>query len=131
MKKKLLAATTALLCATASAEDAYIYPTENMKVGETIQLQSPTILFINKKCDLPFVDAARMRFYASYRGEASGKATYRGGWDTGCWAKNVRGEAVIVVLRKPIKTIPLDTLARADVQKDGTATIKALPAHGR
>jgi hypothetical protein len=98
-----------------------------MKVGETIQLQSPTVLFINKKCDMPFVDAARMRFYASYRSDAS----YHGSWDTGCWAKNVRGEAVIVVLRKPKKIIPLDTLARADVQKDGTATIKALPAHGR
>ncbi|MGO4809170.1 hypothetical protein AB4156_06120 [Cupriavidus sp. 2MCAB6] len=127
MKKMILAATTALLCAAASAEDAYIYPTENMKVGETVQLQSPTVLFINKKCDLPFVDAAHMRFYASYRSDASNRGT----WDTGCWAKNIHGDAIIVVLRMPNRTIALKTLARADVQKDGTATIKALPAQGR
>jgi len=45
--------------------------------------------------------------------------------------KNLRGDAVIVVPRKPTKTISLDALARADVQKDGTMTIKALPARGR
>jgi len=30
----------------------------------------------------------------------------------------------------PNKTIPPDTLGRADGQKDGTMTIKALPARG-
>ncbi|MGT2495336.1 hypothetical protein ACU4GD_45810 [Cupriavidus basilensis] len=82
---------------------------------------------INKKCDLPFVDAAHMRFYASYRSDASNRGT----WDTGCWAKNIHGDAIIVVLRMPNRTISLKTLARADVQKDGTATIKALPVQGR
>jgi len=114
--------TFALMAAAsaAPADDAYVYPTDNMRVGESIQLEYPVLLFTARKCDLPLSGAKVMHFYAAYRD--------KGVWDTGCWARNLKGEAVIVVPRLPIRTIPLDAFARADVQKDGKATIKALPA---
>lgn len=111
-----LAATTA-----ATAEEAYVYPFDDMRVGETVRNPFPTVLYIYKKCDLPLIGADRMHFYASYHGA----------WDTGCWVKNLHGDAVIVVPRMKTRTISLDSLARADVQKDGTMTIKALPTRGR
>lgn len=119
MKKLIWIA--ALAAATAAgAEEAYVYPFDDMKVGETVRNPFPTVLYLHKKCDLPLPGAEYMRFYAAYHGT----------WDTGCWRKNLHGDAVIVVPRIPTKTISLDALARADVQKDGTMTIKALPARG-
>ncbi|MNT44117.1 hypothetical protein D3C72_1806290 [compost metagenome] len=121
--KKLLFALLAISGAAGnvSAEEAYIYPAGEMKVGQVVQLQFPTVLYVNKKCGLPLADAAHMRLYKSYRGV----------WDVGCWARTIDGDAVIVVPKMPTKTVPLDALVRADVQQDGTATIKALPSYGR
>lgn len=119
MKKLVLIAALAASTA-ATAEEAYVYPFDGMKVGETVKNPYPTVLYLYKKCDLPLSGAQYMHFYASFHGV----------WDTGCWAKNIHGDAVIIVPRMPTKTIPLDTLGRADVQQDGTMTIKALPARG-
>lgn len=115
----LLAAAAAASPDIARADEAYVFPVDSMRVGESIQLEYPTLLFTSRKCDLPLSGAKLMHFYAAYRD--------KGVWDTGCWSKNLRGEAVIVVPRKPVRTIHLDSFARADVEKDGKATIKALP----
>jgi hypothetical protein len=107
----------AALAMPALADDAYVFPTDDMRVGEVTHLKFPTILYTARKCDLPVSEAALMRFYASYNGK----------WDTGCWTRNVAGEAVILVPHKPIRKIPLESFARADVRHDGSAYIKALP----
>ncbi|CAG2126955.1 hypothetical protein LMG31506_00256 [Cupriavidus yeoncheonensis] len=119
--KKLVWIAALAAATSAGAEDAYVYPFDDMRVGETVRTPFPTVLYLHKKCDLPLVGADHMRFYAAYHGA----------WDTGCWVRNLRGDAVIVVPKMPTRTIPLDALARADVQKDGTMTIKAMPARGR
>jgi hypothetical protein len=118
--KKLVWITALAVATAAGAEEAYVYPFDEMKVGETVRNPSPTVLYLHRKCDLPLSGAEHMRFYASYHGT----------WDTGCWVKNLHGDAVIVIPRMPTRTISLNALARADVQKDGTMTIKALPAQG-
>lgn len=99
------------------AEDAYIQPVEGAKVGDVVQLESPTVLFVNKRCDLQVGNAALMRFYASFQGK----------WITGCWARNVQGEAVILVPKQPTTKVSLARLARAAVSSDGRARITALP----
>lgn len=121
MKKLVLIA--ALAATTAShAEDALIYPFNGMKVGETVENPFPTVLYLQKKCDLPLVNAKDMRAYASYRGV----------WDVGCWGQTIDGQALIVVPNLSPKSMPMTVLAKADVQKDGkTMTIKALPSYGR
>lgn len=107
---------------TPAGEDAYVYPFGGMKAGETVNNPFPTVLYLNKKCDLRLFHARDMHAYASYRGV----------WDIGCWAQTVDGQALIVVPNMPTKTITLNALARAVVQKDGTTmTIKALPTYGR
>ncbi|WP_011298558.1 hypothetical protein [Cupriavidus necator] len=121
MKKLVLIA--ALAAATAaSAEEAYVYPFGGMKVGETVNNPFPTILYLQKKCELPLVNAKDMRAYASYRGV----------WDVGCWGKDIDGNAIIVVPTMPTKSMPLSVMPLADVQADrNTMSIKALPTYGR
>lgn len=121
MKKLVLIA--ALAAATAAhAEDALIYPFNGMKVGETIENPFPTVLYLQKKCELPLVNAKDMRAYASYRGV----------WDIGCWGQTIDGQALVIVPNLPPNSMPLSVLAKADVQKDGRImTIKALPTYGR
>jgi len=121
MKKLVLIAALATAGA-AHAEDALIYPFNGMKVGETVENPFPTVLYLQKKCDLPLANAKDMRAYASYRGV----------WDIGCWGQTIDGQALIVVPHLSTQSIPLSVLAKADVQKDGrTMQIKALPTYGR
>jgi hypothetical protein len=113
----LLAVAGAVHAAAPWVEEAYIQPVDGAKVGDVVRLDSPTVLFVNKRCDLQVGNAALMRFYASYQGK----------WITGCWAKNVHGEAVILVPRQATTKVPLSQLARAAVSSDGSARITALP----
>ena len=125
MKMKKLLLTAALLAPLAAiADDAYVYPFAGMKVGVTVDNQFPTILYTAQKCDLPLANAQNMRRYESYRGV----------WDIGCWGETIGGDAVIIVPKMPTKSIPLNTLARADVSSYinwAKMTIKALPTYGR
>lgn len=116
--KTMLFALLASAAGLTLADDAYIDRVEGAKVGDTVQLDAPTLLYINKKCDLQFGGAQLMRFYAAYRGNK---------WDTGCWMRNLRGEAVIIVPKRKQLKLSLDDMARANVEKDGKARITALP----
>ena len=120
--KKLVLIAAMLAPALATAEEAYVYPFAGMQVGQTVNNPFPTILYLDKKCDLPLVHTKDMRAYASYRGI----------WEIGCWGKDINGNAVIIVPQMPPDSIPLSVLPLADVQADrNTMTIKALPTYGR
>ncbi|MDT6960134.1 hypothetical protein QTN24_01370 [Cupriavidus sp. SZY C1] len=120
--KKLVLIAAVLGPVLASAEEAYVYPFAGMQVGQTVNNPFPTILYLNKKCELPLVHAKGMRAYASFTGV----------WDIGCWGKDIDGKAIIVVPKLPTKSMSLSVMPLADVQADrNTMTIKALPTYGR
>lgn len=111
----------ALASSAALAEDAYIFPVGPVKVGQAVERQFPATLFLESPCTLSLANAKNYRHYASFMGK----------WDVGCWAKTIDGNAVIVVPNLPTKTVSLSVLPLADVKKDGTTVIKALPTYGR
>ncbi len=117
MKKILL--TMLFVTSAAHGAEAYIYPVRGAQVGQTIKLSFPTVLYLNEKCELPLVNAKDMRKYVSYRGV----------WDEGCWAQTIDGDAVMIVPKMATKTVPLDTLMRANVTKDWDAKILAAPQY--
>lgn len=117
MKKILLALLVA--SGTAHGAEAYIYPVRGAKVGQTIKLQFPTVLYLHEKCELPLVNAPNMRKYVSYRGV----------WDVGCWGQTIDGDAFMVVPKMATTTVPLNTLMRANVSKDWEAKILAGPQY--
>lgn len=121
MKKLVLIAALAVSTG-AIADEAYVYRFAGMQVGQTVNNPFPTILYLQKKCELPLAHAKDMRAYASYRGV----------WDIGCWGKDIDGNAIIVVPTMPTKSMSLSVMPLADVQADrSTMTIKALPTYGR
>lgn len=119
--KKLMLIAALLIPVAALAEEAYMTPAGSGKVGETLRPQFPTLLYVNRKCDLPLVNAKDMRRYESNLGQL----------DVGCWGQTIDGNALIVVPHRPPSSFALNTLMRVDVKADGTVTVKALPTYGR
>lgn len=114
--RKLVFAALALLSILAHAEKALVTPGLNAKAGDTISLENRAIFYIDRKCELPIVNAKSMRHYVFYRGK-------NGPNEVGCWGATIDDMVFTVAPRAEPFTAPLEVLLFADVDQNGTAKI--------
>lgn len=88
----------------------------NAKAGDTISLENRAIFYIDRKCELPIVNAKSMRHYVFYRGK-------NGPNEVGCWGATIDDMVFTVAPRAEPFTAPLEVLLFADVDQNGTAKI--------
>lgn len=121
--KKLVLVGMLLIAGPAMAEKIYVGPAWGKNcVGQKVSRSEFTyFLSAEHKCDLPIVNAQHMR--ALY--VKAPKTEYPPGSEpfTGCWAKTLADDALLIYSDGRTESIPLPVFAEADFDKSGNAVI--------